>query len=123
MNNNTAYPRTLRTQPFFLYPSHRRHCRKVDRLVGGNREGDEISEDCTEANDKKDCLLIYGGKEIVPLEKSLPNPPAEDPELDEYQKLTKKLNGYFIAKKNKHHTQDIYLTRCVLPVERALLCT
>ncbi|KAJ7377510.1 hypothetical protein OS493_028493 [Desmophyllum pertusum] len=39
--------------------------------------------------DKKDALLIYGGKEIARLEKSLPNPTDE---LNNYEKLKKKLN-------------------------------
>ena len=41
----------------------------------------------TELIDKKDALLIYGGKEIVRLNKSLKNERAE--ELDEYAVLKK----------------------------------
>ena len=37
--------------------------------------------------DKKDALIIYGGKEIARLEKSLPDPTEEN--LNEYEKLRK----------------------------------
>lgn len=38
----------------------------------------------TDSIDKKDALIIYGGKEIARLEKSLPNPTIEG--IDEYGK-------------------------------------
>ena len=38
----------------------------------------------TDPEDKKDALLIYGGKVISRLEKSLPNPMGE---LNEYEKI------------------------------------
>ena len=60
----------------------------------------------TEPADKKDALIIYKGKEIARLEKSLPNPPGE---LDEYDKLKTKLNNYFTPKKNKHHARYLFL--------------
>ena len=47
----------------------------------------------TEPVDKKDALLIYGGKVISRLEKNLPNPMGE---LNEYEKLKRKLNDYFM---------------------------
>ena len=60
--------------------------------------------------DKKDALIIYGGKEISRLEKSLPDPTGEDAEsLNEYEKLRKKLNAYFLPKRNKHHARYIFL--------------
>ena len=53
--------------------------------------------------DKKDALVVYGGKEIARLEEeSLPDPAGE---LNEYEKLKKKLNKYFTPKKNKHHAR------------------
>ena len=53
-------------------------------------------------------MIIYGGPEIARLEKSLPD---EDPEgsLDDYQKLKKKLNAYFLPKKNKHYARYMFL--------------
>ena len=56
--------------------------------------------------DKKDTLIIYGGKEIARLEKSLPNP-LED--LNTYDKLKTKLNNYFTLKKNQHHARCLLL--------------
>ncbi|XP_028407514.1 uncharacterized protein LOC114530123 [Dendronephthya gigantea] len=56
--------------------------------------------------DKKDAPIIYGGKEIARLEKSLPNPAGE---LDEFDKLRTKLNDYFTPKKNKHHARYLFL--------------
>ena len=58
----------------------------------------------TEPLDKKDALIIYGGKELARLEKSLPNP-ADDG--NDYEQLRTKLNEYFKPKKNKHHTRYV----------------
>ena len=60
--------------------------------------------------DKKDALIIYGGKEISRLKKSLPDPTGEDADsLNEYEKLRKKLNDYFMPKRNKHHARYIFI--------------
>eukprot|EP00794_Sanderia_malayensis_P021364 gene21364-23444_t len=64
-----------------------------------------------DAQDKKDAMIIYGGRELARLEKSLPNPTpveAED-ELDAYEKLKRKLNDYYLPKKNKHHARYLFL--------------
>ena len=60
----------------------------------------------TEPLNKKDALIIYGGKEIARLEKSLPNPTDG---TNNYEKLRKKLNEYFKPKKNKHHARYVFL--------------
>lgn len=54
----------------------------------------------------KDALIIYGGKEIACLEKSLLDP--TEGSLNEYEKL-RKLNDYFMLKRNKHHVRYIFL--------------
>ena len=61
----------------------------------------------TSPSDRKDALMIYGGTEIARLEKTLPD---NDPDgnLDVYQKVKKKLNGYFLPKRNKHHARYIF---------------
>ena len=41
--------------------------------------------------------------------KSLPDPEDPDGELDVYQKLRKKLNDYFIPKRDKHYARYIFL--------------
>ncbi|KAL9977846.1 hypothetical protein ACROYT_G015299 [Oculina patagonica] len=51
-----------------------------------------------EGFDEKDAVIIYGGKKIAGLEKSLPDPEVEDV----YLKLRTKLNDHFTPKKNKH---------------------
>ena len=56
--------------------------------------------------DKKDALIIYGGKEIARLEKSLPDPTGN---LNEYEKLRAKVNDYFMPKRNKHYARYIFL--------------
>ena len=59
----------------------------------------------TKAVDKKEAILIYGGKVIARLERSLP-----DPEIaDVYLKLRMKLNDHFSPKKNKHHARYLFL--------------
>ena len=60
----------------------------------------------TNALDKKDAMIIYGGQELARLEKSLPDP---DGDLDVYQKLRKKLNDYYIPKRNKHYARYMFL--------------
>ena len=60
----------------------------------------------TEPLDKKDALIIYGGKEIARLEKSSLNPTDG---RNDYEKLRKKLNDYFKPKKNKHHARYVFL--------------
>ena len=57
--------------------------------------------------DKKDAIVIYGGREIARLEKSLPDP-TDPTDLNEYEKLRKKLNDYFMPKRNKHHARYIF---------------
>lgn len=55
--------------------------------------------------DKKDVFIIYGGKEIVCLEKSLLN--LIDG-VNDYEKLRKKLNDYFKLKKNKYYVRYVF---------------
>ena len=59
----------------------------------------------TDPLDKKDPLIIYGGKQIARLEKSLPNPDDGDC----YNKLKTKLSNHFVPKQNKHHTRYQFL--------------
>ena len=65
----------------------------------------------TEPGEKKEAMIIFGGKELARLEKSLPNP-TERPEgvnadvpIDDYNKLQWKLDNYFLKKKNTHHAR------------------
>ena len=56
----------------------------------------------TEIKDRVSALKIYGGKEIKKLARNLPDttPVVGD---DDYKKLKRKLDNYFLPKKNKHH--------------------
>ena len=56
---------------------------------------------------KKDAMIIFGGRDLARLEKSLPNP--TDPGLNEYDRLRKKLNDYYTPKRNKHYARYQFL--------------
>jgi hypothetical protein len=66
------------------------------------------------AIDKKDALMIYGGKVVKELEKSLKAPtgvPAgaqEGEALDDYTKSKWKMQKYFTKKKNVHHSTYMF---------------
>ncbi|KAL9977851.1 hypothetical protein ACROYT_G015305 [Oculina patagonica] len=62
-----------------------------------------------EGFDEKDAVIIYGGKKIAGLEKSLPDPEVEDV----YLKLRTKLNDHFTPKKNKHPARNPKRTKKV----------
>ena len=49
---------------------------------------------------KKDGLIIYGGCDIADLEDSLPDVETTDPPTDDYTKFIRKLDKYFLPKKN-----------------------
>ena len=54
----------------------------------------------------KYTLLIYGGKDLVHLEKYLPD---ADDILDEYETLKKKMNDNFKPGINKHYERILFL--------------
>ena len=49
---------------------------------------------------KKDGLIIYGGRDIGDLEDSLPDVETTDPPTGDYTKFIRKLDKYFLPKKN-----------------------
>ena len=49
---------------------------------------------------KKDGLIIYGGRDIGDLEDSLPDVETTDPPTDDYTRFIRKLDKYFLPKKN-----------------------
>jgi hypothetical protein len=102
-NTVVTETRNLRTLPFV----------QNEDLLSTGKQWEEWIEEIerefryfriTEPIDKKDALLIYGGNEIVRLNK---NERAE--ELDEYAVLKNKLDKYFLPKKNKHHARYTFL--------------
>ena len=67
----------------------------------------------TEPADKTDALIIYGGKEISRLAKSLPDPN----DGNSYETLKTKLNNYFVPKQDKHHARYQFLKEKPAPGE------
>ena len=67
--------------------------------------------------DKKDPLIIFGGREIAYLEKYLPEP---DGKLDEYQKLKKKLNKHFLPRRNQYLARYLFQKMRPRPGERTV---
>ena len=67
--------------------------------------------------DRKDATIIYGGKELARLEKSLPDPVGD---LNEYEKMREKLNDYFSPKGNKHYAGYMFLKMRPLAGETAV---
>ena len=96
--------RNLKSTPFIIPEDHNIIGREwEDWLDGIEREFRYFK--ITDPTDKKDALIIYGGKEIGRLEKSLPDPM----DGNAYEKLKTKLNNYFIPKQNKHHARYQFL--------------
>ena len=120
MADNFMIARNLRIQPFSGNPTAEDTAEKwTDWLQALEREMRFLR--IKEAEDKKDCMLIYGRLEIVRLEKSLPEVPEQDPVLDEYGKLKEKLNKYFLANQNKHNAR--YLFNHMKPVSEENIVT
>ena len=96
--------RNLRINPFTVDEDHIATGEKWDEWL------EELEREMrffriSDANDKKDAMLIYGGAEIRRLEKSLKDPE----EGDIYVKLKGKLTEYFAPKKNKHYARYLFL--------------
>ena len=68
-------------------------------------------------NDKKDALLIFGGRELRRLDKYLPDL-ADN--LDEYQKIRKKLNDYYVPRRNIYFERYLFLKMRPTPGERTV---
>ena len=58
----------------------------------------------TKVRDQVSALKIYGGQEIKKLAHNLPDTAPVEAD-DDYKKLKRKLNNYFLPKKNKHHAR------------------
>ena len=68
-------------------------------------------------SDRKDALLIFGGQEITRLNKWLPDPSGK---LDNYEKVKKKLNDFYVPKINKHYARYMFLKMRPRPRERTI---
>lgn len=107
--------RNLRINPFMVDEDHLATGEKWDEWL------EELEREMrffriSEAVDKKDAMLIYGGAEIRRLEKSLQDPR----EGDVYTKLKDKLTDYFSPKKNVHYARYLFLKMRPLPGENTV---
>ena len=105
--------RNLLIQPF----------KPTDRLSVGRTWGEWLEEIEREFryyrinthNEKKDALLIFGGRELRRLDKYLPDL-ADN--LDEYQKIRKKLNDYHLPRRNIYFERYLFLKMRPTPGEK-----
>lgn len=97
--------RNLRIDPFIVD--------EADHIATGEKWDEWLEEleremrffRISDATDKKDAMLIYGGVEIRRLDKSLQDPR----EGGVYTKLKGKLTDYFAPKKNVHYNRYLFL--------------
>ena len=68
-------------------------------------------------NEKKDALLIFGCRELRRLDKYLPDL-ADN--LDEYQKIRKKLNDYYLPRRNIYFERYLFTKMRPTPGERTV---
>ena len=99
-----AETRNLKSQPFTIPEDANTIGREWEEWVEGIEREFRYFK-ISDPLDKKDALIIYGGKEIARLEKSLPDPT----DGNSYEKLKTKLNNHFIPKQNKHHARYQFL--------------
>ena len=71
----------------------------------------------TEVRDKVSVLKIYGELEVKRLARNLPDATPVEGD-DDYKKLKRKLDNYFIPKKNKHHARYTFNKQRLKPGER-----
>ena len=67
----------------------------------------------SDVKDKVSAWKIYGGQEIKRLVRNLPDITEEGD--DDYTKLRRKLDKYFMPKKNKHHARYIFSKERMAP--------
>ena len=86
--------RNLRSPPFIAPEEPRATGNAWEEWVEGI-ESEFRYFKITDPVNKKDALIIYGGKQVAKLEKSLPNPESGNP----YEKLRTKLNNHYLPKR------------------------
>ena len=98
--------RNLKTKPFISRDDHIATGKAwKEWLEGIEREFRYFN--ITDSMNKKDAMIIFGGRDLARIEKSLPNP--TDPGLNEYDRLRKKLNDHNTPKRNKHYARYQFL--------------
>ena len=93
--------KSLRIEPFKI-PENPLEVGRARREWIEDFEDETSYFEITEIRDRVSALKIYGGKEIKELARNLPDtaPVVGD---DDYKQLKRKLDNYFLPKKNKHH--------------------
>ena len=104
--------KSLRTLEFVPEAQQSNEKRWSEWLEGLEREFRYFRIDDT--NDKKDALIIYGGKEVARLAKTLPDPTVkpdyalQTEQLDAYTRVKWKITDFYTVKKNKHHSRFLF---------------
>ena len=62
----------------------------------------------TDAEDKKNALLIYGGEHVEEIEDTQPDPANPGEGATVYTKVKQKLNEYFLPRKNKIYSRYLF---------------
>ena len=93
--------KSLRIEPFKI-PENPLEVGRAWREWIEDFEDETSYFEITEIRDRVSAVKIYGGKEIKKLARNLPDtaPVVGD---DDYKQLKRKLDNYFLPKKNKHH--------------------
>ena len=98
--------RNLEAQPFIV---------TEDQILTGKAWEEWLEEierefkyfNIADALGKKDALIIFGGRELTRLEKSLSDP--TDDGMNVYDKIRSKFNSYFTPKRNKYYARYQFL--------------
>ena len=96
---------TLRISSFHVDEDNIANAERWDEWIDEVELNFRVSK-ITEPSQKKDILLLYGGKEVRKLDKSLASTISTE---DEYLLLKTKLTDYFSPKKNKFYNRYVFL--------------
>lgn len=105
--------KALKTEPFVPSEDELRNGKLWEEWLQGIEREFRYFQ-VTSVQDKKDALIIYGGKEIARLENSLPNPTVvpnyaeQGEQLDAYTKLKWKLTDFYVKRKNSYHATYLF---------------
>ena len=95
----------LKISPFHVDEDHIANAERWDEWIEEVELNFHVSK-ITEQLQKKDILLLYGGKEVRKLDKSLASTIRTE---DDYLLLKSKLTDYFSPKKNKFYNRYVFL--------------
>lgn len=106
--NVTVDSRNLKTSPFVLQSDPLANGKAWEEWIEGLEREFRYFR-IQDPQDRKDALIIFGGRDLARLERSLPDPPEREGEApDAYVKLKQKLDEHFLPQKNKHHARYVF---------------